>query len=311
MGAPNAAITPQSHASRRWAVRIRLLRGSLSYFWHGLVRRPMALLGGIVVLVYILAAIFAPHITVHDPIKGDLHKRLLPPAWQDGGDPAHLLGTDSLGYDILTRMIFGTRVSLLVGFLSVGIFVAVGTALGALAGYYGGLLDNVISRVTDLLLAFPLLIFAIAVVAFLGPGLTNLMVALSLKGWVGFFRLVRGEMMAEKTKEYVKAAKVVGQSDLAIIASEIMPNIVHSVLVLATLRLGSMVQAAAALDFLGLGVQPPTPVLGRMVGEGRNFILNAWWISTFPGIAIVLLVVSINVFGEGLRDILDPRQKVE
>jgi peptide/nickel transport system permease protein len=200
---------------------------------------------------------------------------------------------------------------LLVGLLAVGISVATGTALGALAGFYRGPLDDVLSRFADLLLAFPYLIFAIAVMAFLGPGFANLIMALTFKGWVEFFRLVRGEMMSEKTKEYVQAAKVVGQPPLAIVVSEILPNIVQSVFVLATLRTGYMIIMEASLSFLGLGIQPPTPAWGSMVAAGRDYLLTSWWASTLPGIAILVLVLSINVVGEGLRDILDPRLRLE
>ena len=197
------------------------------------------------------------------------------------------------------------------GFLSIGISVVVGTVLGMLAGYFRGRFDDIISRLADLLLAFPYLIFAIGVMAFLGPGFTNLILALTFKGWVEFFRLVRGEMLAEKTKEYVEAARVAGMGHLAIMVREILPNIVHSIFVLGTLRMGHMIIMEASLSFLGLGVPPHVPAWGSMVAAGRDYLLIAWWVSTFPGLAILLLVLSINLFGEGLRDILDPRLKVE
>lgn len=294
-----------------WAGRLRLLRSNLSHFLGELRRQPLALVGGVVVLAYVLAAIFAPQITSHDPFQGNLRQRLRPPAWAEGGNPAYPLGTDDQGRDLLTRIIYGARISLAVGLLSVGISVVVGVILGSLAGYYRGPLDNILCRFADLLLAFPFLIFAIGVMAFLGPGFANLIMALTFKGWVEFFRLVRGEMMAEKTKEYVEAAKVVGQSHPAIIASEILPNTIQSVFVLGTLRMGYMIIMEASLSFLGLGIQPPTPAWGSMVAAGRDYLLTAWWASTLPGIAILLLVLSINVFGEGLRDILDPRLKIE
>jgi ABC-type dipeptide/oligopeptide/nickel transport system permease subunit len=309
-----ATTTTQNALARMayvWRIRLRLLRGNLREFWIELRSRPLALLGGIVVVLYLLAALFAAQISPHDPTRGNLRVRLLPPAWQEKGDPSYLLGTDDQGRDLLSRIIFGSRVSLLVGLLSVGISVAVGTGLGALAGYYRGALDQILSRFADLLLAFPFLIFAIGMMAFLGPGFWNLILALTFKGWVEFFRLVRGEMFAEKPKEYVEAAKVVGQSHLAIIASEILPNIIQSVFVLGTLRMGFMIIMEASLSFLGLGIQPPTPAWGSMVASGRDYLLTAWWVSTLPGIAILILVLSINLFGEGLRDILDPRLKVE
>lgn len=292
-------------------IRLRVMRRNVAGFWLELRRRPLALLGGIVVLAYVLAAVFAPQITTHDPAQGNLRVRLLPPAWAEGGDPEYLLGTDEQGRDLLTRIIFGARISLLVGLLAVSISIGVGLTLGAFAGYYRGPLDQVLSRFADLLLAFPFLIFAIGVMAFLGPGFTNLIMALTFKEWVEFFRLVRGEMLAEKTKEYVEAAKVVGQSNRAIIGSEILPNIVQSVLVMGTLRMGTMIIMEASLSFLGLGIQPPTPAWGSMIASGRDYMLSAWWISTLPGVALLFLVLSINLLGEGLRDILDPRLKVE
>jgi len=292
-------------------IRLRLLRRNLLDFLADLRRHPLALLGGIIVLAYVLAAVFAPQITPHDHTMGNLRQRFLPPAWEDGGDTAYLLGTDDQGRDLLTRIIFGARISLMIGLLSVGISVLIGTALGCITGYFRGLIDDIISRFADLLLAFPYLIFAIGVMAFLGPGFVNLITALTFKGWVEFFRLVRGEMMVEKTKEYVEAAKAVGQSPRAIIVSEILPNIIQSVFVLGTLRMGYMIIMEASLSFLGLGIQPPTPAWGSMVAAGRDYLLTAWWVSTLPGVAILILVLSINLFGEGLRDILDPRLKIE
>jgi ABC-type dipeptide/oligopeptide/nickel transport system permease subunit len=311
MQATTAMQNALDRAAYGWRIRLRLLKGNLREFWIELRTRPLALMGGIVVVLYVLAAIFAQQISPHDPTRGNLRVRLLPPAWEERGNPSYLLGTDDQGRDLLSRIIFGARVSLLVGLLSVGISVAVGTGLGALAGYYRGSLDQVLSRFADLLLAFPFLIFAIGMMAFLGPGFWNLILALTFKGWVEFFRLVRGEMFAEKPKEYVEAAKVVGQSNLAIIGSEILPNIIQSVFVLGTLRMGFMIIMEASLSFLGLGIQPPTPAWGSMVASGRDYLLTSWWVSTLPGVAILILVLSINLFGEGLRDILDPRLKVE
>ena len=294
-----------------WRVRLRVLRSNFANFISDLWRRPLALIGGVIVVIYILAAVFASQITVYNPAKGSLRDRFAPPVWQEEGTWAHPLGTDDQGRDLLTRIIYGARVSLLVGFLSVGISVVIGTALGALAGFYRGHLDQVISRFADLLLAFPFLIFAIGMMAFLGPGFINLILALTFKGWVEFFRLVRGEMMSEKHKEYVEAGKVVGQSNLVIIGHEILPNIIQSVFVLGTLRIGYMIIMEASLSFLGLGIQPPTPAWGSMVAVGRDYLLKAWWVSTLPGMAILVMVLSINLFGEGLRDILDPRLQIE
>jgi ABC-type dipeptide/oligopeptide/nickel transport system permease subunit len=300
-----------SHLAYAWRVRLRILWRDLSGFWTELRQHPLVVLAGLVVLAYVLAAILAPHLTPHDPTLGNLRERFLPPFWAEGGDLAHPLGTDDQGRDLLTRIIYGARVSLVVGLVAVGISVAIGLALGAVAGYYRGPLDDLLSRFADLLLAFPFLIFAIGVMAFLGPGAVNLVLALTFKGWVEFYRLVRGEMMGEKTKEYVEAARVVGLSHHRVITSEVLPNIIQSVFVLGTLRMGFMIIMEASLSFLGLGIQPPTPAWGSMVAAGRDYLLTAWWVSTLPGIAIVILVLAINVFGEGLRDILDPRLKIE
>jgi len=294
-----------------WRIRLELWWGNFKNFLSELSHHPLALVGGIFIIVYLLSAIFAPQITVHDPVQGNLRLRLMAPAWGTDGDWAYPLGTDSQGRDLLTRIVYGARISLSVGLLSVGISVLIGTLLGMFAGYYGGRFDSVVSRLADLLLAFPFLIFAIGVMAFLGPGFVNLILALTFKGWVEFFRLVRGEMLAEKTKEYVEAARVTGQGHIAIILKEILPNIIQSVFVLGTLRMGYMIITEASLSFLGLGLPPNIPAWGSMVAAGRDSMLVAWWVSTFPGLAILVLIMAINLFGEGLRDILDPRLKLE
>jgi ABC-type dipeptide/oligopeptide/nickel transport system permease subunit len=303
-----------SPLARLWyplTIRLRIMRRNLFHFLGELLRHPTAVLAAMVIITYVLAAIFAPYLTAHDPERGDLHVKHLPPAWQEGGEPTFLLGTDAQGRDLLARIIYGARISLWVGILAVGISMLVGTSVGCISGYFRGWIDQVISRFADLLLAFPFLIFAIGVMAFMGPGFVNLIAALCFKGWVEFFRLVRGEMLSEKTKEYVEAAKVMGLSSFAIIVSEIIPNIFHSVLVLGTLRMGFMIIMEATLSYLGLGIQPPTPAWGSMVADGRGSLMIAWWVSTLPGMAILFLVLSINLFGEGLRDILDPRLKIE
>ena len=294
-----------------WRIRLEIWWRNFRNFVKALSVHPLALMGGILVILYLLSAVFADQITVHNPIQGNLRIRHMPPAWQEGGSWEYPLGTDSQGRDLFTRVVYGSRISLSVGVLSVGISVIVGILLGTLAGYFGGRFDSIVSRLADLLLAFPFLIFAIGVMAFLGPGFTNLILALTFKGWVEFFRLVRGEMLAEKTKEYVEAARVTGQGHAAIMLKEILPNIIQSVFVLGTLRMGYMIITEASLSFLGLGLPPNIPAWGSMVAAGRDSLLVAWWVSTLPGLAILFLVMAINLFGEGLRDILDPRLKLE
>lgn len=303
-----------------YRIRLSILLKDLSSFVVNIAVHRSALLGLVVLMIFVVTAILAPWIVPHDPYAGDIGQRLMYPSlfaqFADPDihrepDPAFLLGTDPLGRDMLSRIIYGARISLLVGIVAVGISILIGTILGATAGYYGGWFDKLISRFADLLLAFPFLIFGIFVMVILGPGLLNLIFALCFKAWVEFFRLVRGEFLSEKTKEYVEAAKVTGQSSFRIIASEILPNTIHSVIVLGTLRIGFMIIMEASLSFLGLGVSPHIPAWGSMINAGRPHMLTAWWVSTLPGIAMLILVLSINLLGEGLRDILDPRLKID
>jgi peptide/nickel transport system permease protein len=304
----------QSPFERRifiWCVQLKIRWRNFIEFLTELRKHPLALVGAIIIILYTFAAIFADSITVHDPIRGNLRRRLEPPVWYEEGTWEFPFGTDAQGRDMLTRIIYGARVSLAVGLIAVGISVFVGLLIGIVAGYYRGGFDGIVSRFADLLLAFPFLIFAIGVMAFLGPGFANLILALTFKGWVEFFRLARGEMLSEKTQEYVEAAKVTGHSHISIMGREILPNIIQSVFVLATLRMGYMIIAEASLSFLGLGIPPHIPAWGSMVSAGRDYMLVAPWVSTLPGLAILILVLSINLFGEGLRDILDPRLRIE
>lgn len=294
-----------------WQVRLALMQENIAGFWARLRRQPWTLAGALLLIGFIVATIAAPAITWHNPALGDLRQRFTPPVWQAGGDWSYPLGTDAQGRDLYARIVYGARASLVVGFLAVAVSVLIGTVLGAVSGYYQGRIDAIISRLAELLLAFPYLIFAIGVMAFLGPGFRNLILALTFKGWVEFFRLVRGEILAEKKQEYVEAAHVVGQPDWRIIGRELLPNIMHSVIVLGTLRLGHMIMMEASLSFLGLGIQPPMPAWGSMVATGRDYLINAWWISTIPGVAILALVLAINLLGEGLRDIFDPRLRLD
>jgi ABC-type dipeptide/oligopeptide/nickel transport system permease subunit len=261
----------------------------------------------IVVVLFVLMAIFAPWIAPHDPAATDLFRRLQPPAWMEGGDWAYPLGADALGRDILSRMIYGARISIFIGAAVILVATTIGILAGLSAGYLRGWVDVVISRLVDILLGFPYLIFAIGLMAMMGPGLANIIMALAYKEWVIPCRVVRGETLATRELEYVEAARALGASGRHIMLREILPNILSPVIVVATIRMAHVIILEASLSFLGLGVQPPTASWGAMVADGRAFILESWWVSTFPGVAILLLVLAINVASQGLRDAFDPR----
>ena len=279
----------------------------MSDFWRQFKKSRVGAVGGGLLTLMLVFAFIAPILSPHDPISGDLHLRLHPPAWKDGGDWSHPLGCDQQGRDILSRILFGARVSLLVSLIVVVASAIIGTLLGMVAGYFGGWLDTLISRIVDILLAFPFMIFAIGLMAVLQPGLLNIILTLTLKGWVPFCRLVRGDTMGIKTREHVEAAKALGAGHGHQLFREILPNVVPSVIVLGTLTVATVILLEASLSFLGLGVQPPNPTWGGMVSEGREYLLEEWWLSTFPGLAILVAVLSVNLFGQGLRDTLDPR----
>jgi len=271
--------------------------------WSRLMSHRGGRLGLIIVLAYVAVAVAAPVLAPHPPGAVDLMGRLAPPAVGTG----NLLGTDQLGRDILSRIMHGARVSMLVGLATVSISAALGVGLGMVAGYCGGVLDRTLARLAELLLAFPYLIFVIGAMSIMGPGFANLVWALSLKGWVEFYRLSRALVMSEKNREYVEAARVLGRSDSAICVREILPNIANSILVLGTLRMGNMIVMESSLSFLGLGIGPRTPAWGSMINDGRRYMLTSPWVATFPGLALALLVLGMNLLGEGLRDVLDPK----
>jgi len=272
-----------------------------------LFKNKTGLAGLIIITLFSAAAVFAPVISPHDPIENALYDQLKPPVWEEGGATKNWLGTDDLGRDILSRLIYGARVSLTLGVVSVGLALTIGTLLGALAGYYKGWLDNLIMRFMDIILAFPHILLAIVIVAYLGPGLTNAMMAIGIINIPRFARIVRASVMDEFGKDYVTAARAVGASDRRVIFNAILPNCLAPMIVQASLGFGAAILDAAGLSFLGLGAQPPIPEWGAMIAEGRAMILRAWWVMTFPGIAILLGVLGFNLSGDGLRDALDPR----
>ncbi|MBR0670463.1 ABC transporter permease [Neoroseomonas soli] len=270
-------------------------------------RNRTAVVASGLILLFILGALAAPLIAPHDPADADLFRRLQPPAWQEGGEWAFPLGCDSLGRDILSRLLHGARVSLLVAALVIGIAAVIGTLAGLTAGYLRGWADTLISRLVDTLLGFPYLVFAIGLMAMMGPGLHNIILVLIYKEWVFSCRVVRGETLAAREQDYVEAARALGCGTRHIMLREILPNVLSPVLVVATFRMAYVIIMEASLSFLGLGVQPPTPSWGSMVADGRDFLVDAWWVSTLPGLAILALVLSINLASQGLRDAFDPR----
>ncbi len=265
------------------------------------------ILPAVLLALIVAAAVFAPLIAPYAPNAQDLSARLLPPFWQSGGTGAHLLGTDDLGRDILTRILYGAQVSLSVGAIAVVCRLVVGVLIGLIAGYYAGPIRTFFMRLGDVQLALPSLVLAIGIIAALGPSLANVILVLAIAGWVLYARLVVSEVMVVRQQEYVASARLLGASHLRIMLRHVLPNIMPTVIVFASLDFGMMMLTEGSLSFLGLGVQPPQPSWGGMAAEGRALIGTAWWIATLPGAALVITVALVNVLGEQLRDRLDPR----
>jgi len=271
------------------------------------LRAVLAACGGLVFAVEIAVAIAAPWVVPASPLAHDLASRLKPPGWADAAGTRHWLGTDTLGRDVLSRVVFGSRVSLVVGCASVIISAPLGLVTGITSAYYGRVVDSILMRIADVQLAFPLILLVIAIVAVVGPSLLNLILVLGISGWVIYARVVRSETIMLRAREFTEAARAQGASDARIIFRHILPNTISSVVVLATATVAYMILLESSLSFLGLGVQPPTPSWGAMVNEGSNYISLAWWLSVFPGIAIFVTVLAVNFIGDRLRDVLDPR----
>ncbi|MDR7554924.1 MAG: ABC transporter permease [Armatimonadota bacterium] len=281
------AIAPRASFAARPRRRIALSRGGAC--------------GLAIVALVVLAALLAPVLTPYGPVDTDLGRSLRPPS------RAHWFGTDQLGRDLYTRVLYGTRISLVIGLVTVGIAGAVGLVLGLLSGYLGGVVDAVVMRLVDVQLSFPFILLALVVNAILGIGLQNIVLTLIITGWVVYARLVRGEVLALKTLEYVEAARALGAPALRIVFRHLLPNLWTPVIVLSSLQVAQYIVAEAAISFLGFGVQPPTASWGNMLNEGRTYIYNAWWLTTFPGLALVLTALGVNLVGDWLRDTLDPR----
>ena len=263
---------------------------------------PLAIIG-----LIIFTATFAPLLTPYSTTKPSLAERLTPPVWESEGSWDHPLGTDALGRDMATRLMFGGRVSMLVAVLTLILGGGIGTVIGLFAGYYGGRLDSVLMRIADSTLAFPIILFAILLVVTLGASMANVVIAIALVLWARYARVIRGEVLALRERDFIARARVAGCSDLRILLVHLFPNTANTLLVLLTLQVGWVIIVEASLSFLGAGIPPPTPAWGAMVADGREYVDTAWWVSAFPGIAIMLTVIAFNLVGDWLRDALDPK----
>ena len=270
-------------------------------FWHYFKKRRMAVGGLTLILIMFLIASLAFFLAPYDPGKTEVSMKLKAPSFQ------HLLGTDQLGRDIFSRMLYGSRISLSVGFVAVAISIFIGVLVGALAGYYGRWIDSLLMRFVDTMLCFPSFFLILAVVALMGPSIFNIMVVIGVTSWMGTSRFVRAEFLSLRERDFTQAAMALGVKDSRIIFRHILPNALAPVFVTATLKVASAILIEASLSFLGFGVQPPAPSWGNILTEGRTYIFDAWWLTVFPGLAILITVLSFNLLGEGLRDALDPR----
>ena len=284
-------------------------RGMLAEFWFHFSENRGAVVGLAVFLGLVSIAAFASHIAPHSPFEQYRDATLLPPAWIEKGAIDFPLGTDAVGRDILSRLIFGTRYSLFIGVFVTTLSLCAGISIGVVAGWRRGWVDTIIMRIMDIILAFPSLLLALVLVAILGPGLVNGMIALAIVYQPHFVRLTRAAVMTEKTRDYVTAAKVAGAGPLRLMFRAVLPNCMAPLIVQATLSFSNAILDVAALGFLGMGAQPPAPEWGTMLAEAREFILGAWWAVTFPGLTILISVLAINLVGDGLRDALDPKMK--
>lgn len=290
-------MTDASMIARRGA-------GRIGAFWRQL-DWPLRV-AVLMLVLFVVVAVFGPWISPYDPLKGSLRARLVPPFWQEGGSWEHLLGTDRLGRDILSRIIAGARISLTVCVLVIAIAGAIGTAIGTIAGYFGGWVDRVLMRLVDLALSFPVILLALLLGAISGPSFTNIIIVISLVLWSQYARMARGETLKIRNEDYVDLARTSGLSDFRIIWRHILPNIAPALIVIATLQVGVVIVLEASLSFLGVGVPPPAPSWGSMVADGRSYITSAWWLCMVPGMAILLTVMSVNLVGDALADRINP-----
>lgn len=277
-------------------------------FFLALLKSRAGLFGFVLVVIFVMAALLAPYLSLPVPTRSNLVARMAPPTWTGLFSPGdHPFGTDELGRDILSRIVYGSRVTLTIAAAAVVLGGIVGTLLGIAAGYYRGMVDRVLMRIVDIQLALPLMLLALLVIAALGPSTTNLVVVLALTSWLRYARIIRGQVLALREREFILSAHAIGAGTWRIMIKHLLPNVLTPALVVATLELARIIIMDAALSFLGLGVQPPNPSWGRMLADGRVYISTAWWIVTFPGVAILLTVLSVNLLGDWLRDYFDPK----
>ena len=281
-------------------------RASLRRLW----RLKWGVAAAVVILMIIGSAVLAPWVATHDPLSVNIRNRLAPPAWMDGGTPRHLLGTDQVGRDLLSRVIYGGRISLAVGTSAVLISASIGVLMGLGAGYFGSRVDWTIMTLVNVMLTFPFVLLALAVIAVLGPSLVNMIIVLGVADWPLYTRVIRAETMALREREFILAGRALGMSHLRIMFRQIFPNLVSLIVVIATLQVARVIILESFLSFLGLGIQPPTPAWGNMLGEGRLYMRNSWSIAAFPGLAIFVTTLAINLMGNALRDWLDPHMKL-
>jgi peptide/nickel transport system permease protein len=278
--------------------------------WRRLWRLRWGLLAALVLLAIVASAVFAPWLAPADPLAVNITRRLVPPSWMDGGTSQHWLGTDQIGRDLLSRVLFGGRVSLVVGITAVLISATIGVLGGLAAGYFGVRVDWTITTLINVMLTFPFVLLALAVIAVLGPSLPNMIIVLGVADWPLYARVIRAETMAIREREFIIAGRALGMSHARILFRQILPNLMSAIVVIATLQVARVIILESFLSFLGLGVQPPIPAWGNMLGEGRVYMLNSWWIAAFPGLAIFVTTLAINLMGNALRDWLDPHMKL-
>lgn len=277
-------------------------------FWKTLKSSTRtAKFGMVIIILWILCAIFADVIAPYGPNDVNIMLRMKPPAWMDGGSSAHLLGTDEVGRDVLSRLIYGCQISLIVGLMSVVVSLIIGTTLGLVSGFFGGKVDAVIMRACDVMLAFPFIFMALCFMAVLGSGLKNVIIVLGITGWMSYARTVRGQTLSLREREFVRAATTSGCKRTRVMFRHILPNVIDQAIVLGTLEMGTSILSEASLTFLGMGVPATIPTWGNMIASGRDYIYTAWWLTTFPGLVIFLVCLSINFVGDWIRDVRDPR----